>query len=134
MHGPIDYIIVAFEGNKFTGEILKELQAASNNGTIAVLALNVVVKDDNGAVTTIALDEGTLQITSSFKLNNNLITDDDVTEVGDILDNNTAAGLLIVEHLWAKGLKKAIIDAGGRLVADGRIHPDAIEELNNKEG
>ena len=133
MRGPIDYIIVGFEGNKFTGEILSELQTASENGTIAVLALALVTKDENGAVTTIELDEDTLRVTASFDLDNTLIGSDDIEEVGDLLENNTAAGLLIVEQLWAKGLKSAIINAGGFLIADGRIHPEASEELNNKE-
>jgi len=133
MRGPIDYLIVGFEGNKFTGEVLRELHAATSNGIIAVLALVLVSKDENGVVTTVELDEEYLRVTASFDLDNTLISDDDVAEVGDVLENNTAAGLLIVEQLWAKGLKQAIANAGGYLVADGRIHPDASEELNSKE-
>ncbi len=133
MRGPIDYIIVGFEGNKFTGEILKELQAASDNEVISVLALALISKDNNGAVTIVQADEDTLAVATSFNLDNSLITDDDIAEVGDVLENNTAAGLLIIEHLWAKGLKQAIANAGGFLVADGRIHPEAAEELSEKE-
>lgn len=132
MRGPIDFIIVGFEGNKFTGNVLKELKKASESGTIAVLALAVVAKDDSGTVTTLDLTEDSLEITQTFALDNNLVSEDDITEVGELLEKNTAAGLLIVEHLWAKGLKQAIVDAGGRLIADGRIHPDANEELSGK--
>lgn len=134
MHGPIDYIIVGFEGNNFTGEVLEELKTATDDGTIAVRALVLVMKDNDGVVKTVALNESILQITASFHLDNSLVTDDDVTEVGDVLANNTAAGLLIVEQLWAKGLKQALINAGGFLIADGRIHPDAAKELDEKEG
>lgn len=133
MRGPIDYLIVGFDGNKFTGEILRELQAASDAGIISVLALALVSKDENGVVTTVALDEDTLEITSSFNLDDTLVSDDDVSEVGELLENNTAAGLLVVEQLWAKGLKQAIVNAGGFLIADGRIHPEAAEELSNEE-
>jgi hypothetical protein len=55
-----------------------------------------------------------------------LVTDRDIAKISKLLDNNTAAGVLIVEHLWAKGLKKALLDAGGTLLTDGRIHTDAI--------
>ena len=130
MRGPIDYIIVGFDGNNFTGEILQELKKATDNGTIAVLGLSLISRDTNGNVTAVELnDTGGLTISSST----DLITGDDVQEAGELLEDNTSAGLLIVEHLWAKGLKQAIVNANGTLIADGRIHPEAIEELS-KEG
>lgn len=133
MHGPIDYIIVGFEGNNFTGEILQELQKAVESGVIDVLALTVVAKDQQGMVTTVELTGDALAIATSLKTNNSLVSEDDIEEVGDLLENNTAAGLLIVEQLWAKGLKQAIMNAGGFLIADGRIHPDASEELDKED-
>ncbi len=38
----------------------------------------------------------------------------------------------MIEHLWALPLKKALIDANGVLLAEGRIHPDAANELNEE--
>ena len=133
MRGPIDYLIVGFEGNKFTGEVLKELKAATDNEIISVLALALVSKDENGVVTIVQADEYILEIVTSFDLDNSLITDEDIAEVGDVLENNTAAGLLIVEQLWAKGLKQALVNAAGFLVADGRIHPEASKELDKED-
>ena len=60
----------------------------------------------------------------------NLVTQEDVLEVADLIENNTSCGLLVVEHLWAIPLKEAIVKANGVLIADGRIHPDAAQELN----
>lgn len=135
MRGPIDFIIVGFEGPKFDGSILSELMQAVDNGTIAVLALAAVAKDADGTVRTLEMtDANTLEVSTKFKLDNSLITQDDVDEVGDLLAEDTAAGILVVEHLWAKGLKQAIADNGGYLIADGRIHPEASEALNQKEG
>lgn len=133
MRGPIDFIVVGFDGNNFTGEILSELQKAEEAGTIAVLALTAIVKDADGNVTTLELSEDAVKLTTSVAGDQSLITDDDVAEVGDLLENNTAAGLLIVEQLWAKGLKQAIINAGGFLIADGRIHPEASLELDKED-
>lgn len=133
MRGPIDFVIVGFEGGIFKGEILRELQTASSNGVIKVLALAVVAKASDGTVSMLEFSEETLAVTDSFDLDNSLISEDDISEVGEVLKNNTAAGLLIIEHLWAKGLKQAIINAGGSLISEGRIHPEASEELNNKE-
>ncbi len=133
MRGPVDYIIVAFDGNNFKGDILAELEKSVANGTIAVLALGLIAKDSDGTVASVSMTEGVQKITANFTLDDNLITEDDVEEVGELLEPNTSAGILIVEHLWAKGLKKAIIDAGGQLLIDGRIHPDAAEELNKED-
>jgi len=129
MRGPIDYIIVGFEGNNFKGEILEELQKAVEAGTISVLDLGLILRDADGTVTSIELTD-----TGSLKIEGGLITDDDINEVGELLEDNSSAGLLIIEQLWAKGLKQAIINANGVLLDEGRIHPDAGKELDSKEG
>lgn len=137
MRGPIDFIIVNFKGNNFTGEILEELGKVVKDGTIAVLDIALITKDKDGAVVALELsdmqDAGVADFAKANDVESGLITEDDVAEVGDIIAENSSVGLLVIEQLWAKGLKKAIIGAGGELVAEGRIHPEAAEELN-KEG
>lgn len=136
MRGPIDYIVVGFEGNKFEGKILKAIEDASNKGIINVLALAMISKNSTGEVTTLDAinlgDEYLVEFSQSLKTNSEIVTQDDIDEVGDLLENNTTAGLLVVEQIWAKPLKQAIIDANGVLVAEGRIHPEATEELNQE--
>ncbi len=138
MIGPIDYIVVGFEGNKFDGSILRALGQAIDSGVIGLVALSAVIKDANGTVTTMDIadmgDEYVLEFTSKYKTSSDLVTKEDIDEVGELLDNNTAAGLLVIEQLWAKPLKKAIIDANGFLIAEGRIHPEAAAEINEKKG
>lgn len=129
MRGPIDYIIVGFQGNNFKGEILKELEKVVADGTIAVLDVGLIVRDAEGQVTSVELTD-----TGNLKLEGGLISDDDIAEVGELLEDNSSAGLLIVEQLWAKGLKQAIINANGTLLDEGRIHPEATKELDSKEG
>ncbi|MEI6237518.1 MAG: DUF6325 family protein [Candidatus Saccharibacteria bacterium] len=137
MRGPIDFIIVEFDGNNFRGEIIQELEIAVRNKVIDVLDMAMVSKDSDGNVEAIELsnlDSDLIRVIKASKdSGTGLITDEDVAEVGDVLKNNCSAGLLIIEQLWAKGLKKAIIDTGGRLISEGRIHPDATKELNGKE-
>lgn len=136
MRGPIDYIIVNFKGNKFTGEVLEELAKVVKDGTIAVLDIALITKDKDGAVAALELsdmkDAGVADFAKSNQVESGLITAEDVAEVGDIIADNSSVGLLVIEQLWAKGLKKAIIGAGGELIAEGRIHPEAAEELNKK--
>ncbi len=132
MLGPIDYIAVGFEGNNFDGSILKELRKAVDSGAIRVVDLLFVIKDKDGAI---AMAEVTDQsadlknLTKTLHLSDELplITEDDIHKLSASMDNDTSAGILVIEHLWAKGLKKAIVDADGILVAEGRIHPEVIE-------
>lgn len=135
MTGPIDYIIVGFEGNKFDGSILKALSEAIDSGVINLVSLNVISKDNDGVVTTVDIDSTgdsvIVEFTEKYSTNKKGNADqDDIDEVSDLIENNCTAGMLVVEHAWAKPLKKAIMDAGGVLIADGRIHPDAAAELN----
>ena len=133
MMGPIDYVVVAFEGNNFDGSILQEVSKAVDSGVIRLIDLVFIVKDADGSVVAGEIEDQSDDLKTVFKDlvvddELDLITENDINKIGDMLDNDSAAGILVVEHLWAKGLKKAIIDAGGKLVADGRIHPEAIQE------
>ncbi len=132
MRCPIDYLVVGFAGNKFKGEIVTELASAVEQGIIAVLDLAVISKAEDGSVIKVELAnvEGLDKVMPTEA--GQLITDEDVEEIADVLDENCSAGLLIIEHLWAKGLKQAILNAKGVLLAEGRIHPEAYAEICQK--
>lgn len=134
MKGPIDYIIVGFEGNKFDGSILAALGDALDKGIINLIALAFISKDEVGNVTTLDIadlgDAVVVDFTEKYAGESDLVTDEDIDEMADLLENNTSAGLLVVEQAWAIPLKEALIKANGVLVAEGRIHPDAATELN----
>lgn len=138
MRGPIDFIIVGFEGNKFDGSILKALAEAIDKGIIALVALSFIQKDDKGTVTTLDIansgDESVMEFTQKYKTDDKLVTKEDIDEVADLVENNTSVGMLVVEQLWAIPLKKALIDANGVLISEGRIHPEAAAELDNGGG
>lgn len=134
MRGPIDYIIVGFKEQNFTGEILEELIRASRDEIISVLDLALVTRSTTGDIESIEItDQGITEILPGLLQQPGLISDDDIDEVGELLEDGSAAGLLIIEQLWAKGLKTAIVDAGGTLLDEGRIHPNASSELSEEE-
>jgi hypothetical protein len=137
MRGPIDYIIVGFEGNKFDGSILEAVGDAIDEGIIDLVALALISKDKKGNVSRVRLadlgDTYALDFVSKYKKNSDPIDQQDIDEISDLLENNTSAGLLAVEQLWAKPLKQAILNANGVLIAEGRIHPEAAEELEDEK-
>src|SRR5271155_5042514 len=97
--GPVEYIIVGFPGNKFTGEIAPELAALVDSGTIRILDLIFIGKDADGSVVTFEIAE--LDALSGFS---SLDTDvgglsspEDVAHAAVDLEPNSSAALLIWE-------------------------------------
>jgi hypothetical protein len=132
MLGPIDYVVVGFDGNNFDGSILSELAKAVDSGVIRVLDLIFIIKDKDGNVAAAEVEdqhEDIKEATGAFGLGDGmpLLTEEDVNKLGAQMKNDTSAGVLVIEQLWAKGLKKALLDAGGSLLAEGRIHPDVVD-------
>jgi hypothetical protein len=136
MRGPIDYILVGFDNAKFDGSVLNALAEAIEKGVIALIALSVIKKDADGTVSVFDVedigDDFVVQFAQKYNVTSDLVSEDDKKEVSDLLVENEAAGLLVVEQLWAKPLKKALIEANGYLIAEGRIHPDAAAELEGE--
>ena len=48
--GPVDYLVVRFPGNRFSGKIIPELVDLVNRDIIRVLDFVFVLKDENGEV------------------------------------------------------------------------------------
>lgn len=134
MRGPIDFIVVGFEGKTFDGTILSSMMDAVKQKIIDIVALAAIRKDKEGNVEQVDLSnyggEYVLNIMKTIPKDSVPIEKEDIDEVAELLENDTSAAILIVEQLWAKPLKKAIIDADGVLVAEGRIHPEAAAELS----
>ncbi len=131
--GPLEYLVVGFEGNRFTGQILAELRAAQEKGIIRVLDLFVMKKDVQGNVTALEASELTDEERAEFgPLAGNLMSlfsPEDMQQAAANIPNNSAAGMLLFEHTWAIGLKEAIKNAGGIAVAGGLVAPDVLQEL-----
>lgn len=134
MRGPIDYIVVGFEGNKFDGSVLKALADSIDKGIIALVDLAVVMRDQDDNIVKVEIadlgDEYAVSFIEQYKPSVSSVNEEDIEEVADLIEKNCAAGLLVVEQLWAKPLKEALINANGVLLAEGRIHPEAAAELN----
>jgi hypothetical protein len=141
MLGPIDYVVIGFVGNNFDGSIFSELAKATDSGAIRVVDLVFIIKDADGAFAIAELSdqhEELKQVVSSVGFADDLplLTEADLEKISEGMENDTSAGVLVIEHLWAKGLKSALIDAGGVLLDEGRIHPDnvvaALEEIEQE--
>ena len=134
--GPLEYLVVGFEGYRFTGQILAELRAAQEKGIIRLVDLCVIKKDEKGNVTVQELsDLSGEEATELSPLAANLMSllaDEDIQQVAVDIPNNSAAGLLLFEHTWAIGLKEAIKNAGAVAITGGFVSPDAVAEVEEE--
>ena len=127
--GPVEYILVGFPGNKFTGEIAPELIALVESGTVNVLDLIFIGKDGEGNVVAFEIDEldeigGFGDLDGEF---GGLIGPDDIEFVAAQLEPNSSAALLIWEDVWAAPFAAAVMNSGGVLLQGARIPHELIE-------
>ena len=50
-YGPIQMLVVGFDGNRFRGELWPELERLKRDGIVRIIDLMLVRKDEAGAVT-----------------------------------------------------------------------------------
>ncbi|HYX49847.1 MAG TPA: DUF6325 family protein [Ktedonobacteraceae bacterium] len=114
--GPLEYLLVAFEGNNFSGEVLDALHNAQDKGTIRVIDMLLLKKDEQGNLSAFELSELSEEEARPFGfLAGSLMSifePDDVELTAAAMPNNSAAGLLLIEDTWAIPLKEAILHAG----------------------
>jgi hypothetical protein len=131
--GPLEYVLIGFEGNRFTGQILPELRAAQEKGIIRVIDLLFLMKDVNGAITAMELrDLRKEEVRQYGFFTANLLgvlEPDDVEAAAMNMPNNSAAALMLIEHTWAVHLKEAILNAGGMSLAGGLVAPEVTRAL-----
>ena len=127
--GPVEYIIVGFPGNKFNGHIAPELAKLVESGTIRILDLVFISKDEDGNVTAIDFeDHHDVELFNLIEGEvGGFISDEDVEYAAVELEPNSSAALLIWEDVWAAPFVEAMRNSGGVLIEGSRIPHDLIE-------
>ena len=127
--GPVEYIIVGFPGNKFNGEIAPELGKLVDNGTIRILDLVFITKDEDGDVAVVEFeDHDDVALFNALEGEvGGLISQEDAEYAAAELEPNSSAALLIWEDLWAAPFVEAMRASGGVLIEGSRIPHDLIE-------
>jgi hypothetical protein len=140
--GPVQLVSLGFDpGAKFEGRIADELAELVKQGTIRILDLLFIARDTDsdeivvmeqkgdesmagiaGALLGIEFAEGSEEPGEhSFGFSRA-----EIDEMGAGLEPGGSAGLLMIEHVWARGLRRAVRDAGGRMVGQGFLTPETI--------
>ncbi len=126
--GPVEYVVLAFAGNHFTGEVAPALAALTADGTISIIDLVFLTKDGDGRVAMFEVEQLD-ELEAFMSLDGDvggILTPEDAMHAAEALELNSSAALLVWEDRWAKPLVDALRRADGILVEGGRIPADLV--------
>lgn len=128
--GPVEYVILGFPGNKFTGQIVPELAKLIDSGLIRIIDLTFISKDAAGEVEVVEYD-AVEELAAFAGLDaevGGILTDEDVAHAALSLGPNSSAALLVWEDTWAGPFAAAVREASGVILEGARIPREFIEQ------
>lgn len=158
-YGPIQFLAVGFpEADRLKGELLKEIFRLSEAKMIRVIGLLAVVKDQKGKISSAQItefsDEERMKLGAGIGALIGFgaagkegamagaeagakavaskefgLSQEQIKGIAKEMPNGTAAGLLLIEHLWAKKFKEIARKQHGVVLANGFIVPEALVAL-----
>jgi hypothetical protein len=130
---PLEYALVDFKGNKFSGKIVPELLDLAERGIVRFVDIVFIQKDKDGSLRTVELNDLDPKSYKEFvplgKHVQSLFTEEDLQIEASKLRKNTSALLILWENVWTENLRKAVAAAGGALVERGQIPPDVVKQI-----
>jgi hypothetical protein len=130
--GPVEYVVIAFPGNRFKGEIVPAVAELVDNGLVRILDVAFIKKDAAGNATMFEYDALDDVLTFGFAdvdgEAGGVLNDEDLELAAEALEPDSSAALIVWEYRWAARVGQAIRDAGGRIVAGERIPPEIVEQ------
>ncbi len=129
-HGPVEIFVVALPTPTLDPGIVEAVADLVQAGTIDVVDLVVVSRDDEGVtVTEYENIDDEVDLPAMELGLSGLLSEDDLLEIAEDLDPGTSAAVIVLEHVWARELASRLADAGGVVVGTDRIPAPAVNEL-----
>jgi hypothetical protein len=130
--GPIELFVLSFPQTG-TGEVGPAIRSLVDSGTIRIVDILFVAKDADGNLTRkeiVELDDQTLATFDPMVDDvAGLLSESDVEWLSRLLEPNTSAAMMLLEHTWAIRVRDAIVNAGGQVLMAERIPRQTIDEL-----
>ncbi len=131
--GPLELIVIGCPGNRFSSEILPELNAIQQHGLLEVVDLLFIRKAADGTIAVLEvsdLDEEELAAFDPIKGNlTGAITQEDIVQLSSTIPADTSATIVLLEHLWLGRLEQAVERANGTVHIGGMVPPTALQQL-----
>lgn len=153
--GPLQLVLVKFADEQRTAGIVEELKAVRKTGVIRLVDMLYVYKNMQGELQVKKASDlaeaqkaeyglvlqGLLGMRAAHKTAGDVdkiaaamslspgdfgLSSEQVQQMGQDLPNGGSAILILFEHVWAVRLKEALLNAGGQLIAQGLLSPEAL--------
>ncbi len=130
-HGPVEIFVVALPSPTLDPDIVDAVADLVEAGTIDVVDLVVVSRDDEGlTLTEYESDDAADHDLPELELGlSGLLSEDDLFEIAADLEPGTSAAVVVLEHVWARDLASRLARVGGVVVSTERIGAPAVNEL-----
>lgn len=154
--GPIQMLVVGFDGNRFRGEILPELERLKTEGVVRIIDLMLVRKDSAGAVTHVVASDLDWEEAAKFgeamgalagfareglagveqgglagmadMMDGHLFDQEDVFRLEQLVPAGMTTAVALIEHLWAEPFLAAVSRAHGFELLNEWVLPTQIME------
>jgi hypothetical protein len=129
VHGPIDFVLLEFTGDKLTGRAAEELVNLVDRGIIYVYDVMLVGKDADGSPYLADLAEAAAGFEDLSGARSGILADDDLAAAAEAMEPGSLAALIVYENTWAIPFVAAAQESGGQLIAGGRIPAQDVMEV-----
>jgi hypothetical protein len=130
--GPVEMVVIQFPGNEVNRDMVPAIKDLVEQGTVRVIDITFLKKDDQGHVTQLEMDEledaGYNAFDPIVAEIDGLVSQEDIEELANTLENNTTAAVMLFEDIWAIKLQNAILNAHGKLILSDRIPHSVVEQ------
>jgi uncharacterized membrane protein len=153
--GPIQMVVLGFGEAALPLDFVNQLRRLRDDGIVRLVDAILVSKDEHGDLNEIRASDitkdeaillGTLEGAlfgygaggeEGMELGAEIgmlaaeegefgLDSDDIDQIADLIPRGSAAALILLEHLWAIGLKEAVGNANGTVIAHGWITPATL--------
>jgi hypothetical protein len=133
--GPLELIVLTFPAPRLNDGVLATLDRLAHAPGVRVVDVLVVRTDAVGGACPVELNElpglsGLSGDPAVFaRLATGLITETDIDEVGALVDHETDALAVLVEHLWVNDLATRVASTDGTVLA--LMHIPAVQAVRS---
>ncbi len=132
-HGPVDVVVLAAGEPRFDGIVFAELERQAASGTIRVLDAMILLKDEQGEVARLDLedlpaDEAAKGGLYRYRDACGLFDSEDAETLMEGMVPGSAVVALAIEHTWALALVNALWQSGVDVALNFRVPAMIVDE------
>jgi hypothetical protein len=133
VHGPIDFLLLEFPTDLMNGDAADALLDLVERGIVRIYDLVVIRKDEDGSFSGIEINDLSKDALGGFTVfagaQSGMLSDEDITEAGEVMKPGTAAALIVYENSWAIPFVAAALKADAHVISTARIPAAVVNEV-----